>query len=118
MLERHDEILDCLADNDFLYPEGYHDTASEKEDSHEDRDFGETASDSELASLSSEITLLREKLDSFESEGTDEILDKLAGYQYQGETLRSLAEEIREKTSEFDFLGASEILDAWEKGHL
>lgn len=55
---------------------------------------------------------LKEKLSDFESEGLDEILDRLA--ECQGTSLAELAEEIRDKTSEFDFLGASELLEQWE----
>ncbi len=57
---------------------------------------------------------LKEKLSDFESEGLDEILDCLAECRFRGTSLAGLAEEIRDKSSEFDFLGASDLLEQWE----
>ena len=57
---------------------------------------------------------LKEKLADFESEGLDEILSRLAGCRCRGVLLKGLAEQLREKTSEFDFPGASDLLDQWE----
>lgn len=132
LIDRHDELLGHLAVNSFLYPEGYQDTASAGMSSDSvqeqgdagavtepgdtgDTDRKDTILPGEEEELLKRITSLREKLDSFESEGTGELLEELAGYQYRGEMLADLAEEIREKVSEFDFLGASELLDAWEE---
>jgi len=60
---------------------------------------------------------LRGILDSFESEGLGEKLEELAGYRYGESSLAGLAEEIREKTDEFDFLGAAEVLAYWRAEH-
>ena len=59
--------------------------------------------------------LLSEKLSSFESEGLSDILDELAEYQYYGNPLRELADEIRSLSNDFDYLGASEVLEAWQR---
>ncbi len=69
----------------------------------------------DASSLKQQIGQLREKLGSFESEGLDDLLNHLAGYEYHDASLKALTEQIKEKTAEFDFLGASEILDSWEE---
>lgn len=132
LLEQHDALLQCLAHNDFLYPDGYHETMSDggalSEDEVLEEGYGATEGGEnkdaptsgipgkeEREELSEQIALLREKLDSFESEGTGEILDRLAGYRCQGEPLTGLAGEIRERVDEFDFLGASDLLEQWEE---
>ena len=51
---------------------------------------------------------------SFESEGLNDILDKLAGYKHNEDSLKGLADKIRSLTDEFDFIGASEALDSWK----
>ena len=60
---------------------------------------------------------LKEKLNSFESEGIDELLDIMENCQYDGTLLSILTKEIREKVDEFDFLGASDVLSGWEAEH-
>lgn len=68
-----------------------------------------------VETLRERMEVLREKLDSFESEGLSELLEQL-GSSRCGETAFSgLAEEIREKVEEFDFPGAAEVLETWEK---
>ena len=39
------------------------------------------------------------------------MLDRLAGYSRGGASLAGLADELRELTQDFDFLGASEVLE-------
>lgn len=125
LLDRHDELLKNLAESSFLYPEGYQDAvhaeteakasdvAAESSDNAE-AGIPENAQEEETEGISECIASLREKLDSFESEGIEEILEKLTGCHCGGESLAELADGIREKVSEFDFLAASELLDAWE----
>ncbi len=60
---------------------------------------------------------LKEKLDSFESEGIDAVLDIMENRQYDGTLLSIFTKEIREKVDEFDFLGASDVVSAWELEH-
>ncbi|MCM1542893.1 MAG: ATP-binding protein [Blautia sp.] len=72
------------------------------------------AQDTDEQILTGLLGQLKEKLSDFESEGLDEILKRLAECRYQGESLAALAEEIQDKTSEFDFLGAAEGLEQWE----
>lgn len=69
-----------------------------------------------VETLRERIGLLREKLDSFESEGLPELLEQLGGSRCGETSLAGLVEEIREKTEEFDFPGAAEVLETWEKG--
>ena len=160
MMEMHDQLLEALGKNIFVYPEknsGSASTAGQKAVSQtdgtasgesgnerirrqsEDEQTGdppgeepisgqsdgmrangqseEAATDSRSAdghSLTELTERLKEKLADFESEGLDEILDRLAKCQYQGVPLTKLTEEIKEKTSDFDFLGASDLLEQWE----
>ncbi len=69
---------------------------------------------SERPSLIELTEMLSVKLNSFESEGLSDILDKLAEYEHNGESLKGLADKIRDLTEEFDFIGASEVFDSWK----
>lgn len=123
MLEMHDVLLQVLADNPFVYAKGGTDTVDEVQGQGEGAE--ETGAYQEpLEShqennkiLKEKIGFLKEKLDSFESEGTGELLDELAKCQYNNISLCELAEQIRERIEEFDFLSASEILNLWEENN-
>lgn len=65
--------------------------------------------------VTKQMSLLSERLSSFESDGLSDILDELEQYQYHEKPLRELTDEIRRLTEDFDFIGASEALDAWQK---
>lgn len=110
LLEQHDALQKVLGESTFLYPEGGPGAMAESDDGNEPGMQKSTEREGETGLLEL-FGRLREKLDSFESEGIEEILDELAGHQYKGEPLSALAEEIREKVAEFDFLAASELLD-------
>jgi len=127
LMEMHDQLLAALGKNAFVYPEGnpahgpavsQKESAAPQADHMQDTGRGQgTATDPQDADrqgLEELLDRLKEKLADFESEGLDEILDCLAGCQYQGVLLTKLAEEIKDKTSEFDFPGASEVLEQWE----
>lgn len=99
LMEKYELLLRVLGDNAFIRQE---ETARETEEI-----TAET--------LGERIGLLREKLDSFESEGLPELLEQLANSKCGEQAFAKLAEEIREKVEEFDFPGAAEVLEAWEK---
>lgn len=132
LLEKHEALLRALDSSLFLYPDGNSDADSEAggkladsvgeegeirtaQDSGTDAGTGEMPGDSEIPSLEEQVATLKEKLESFESEGVDKILDFMAKEQYDGTSLAELAEQIRDKVNEFDFLDAFEILKAWEE---
>ncbi|MBD5470650.1 MAG: response regulator [Lachnospiraceae bacterium] len=117
LLEQHNKLLTALAENAFVYPDGYHDDT--KEHTSEEKTVSEPTveepKEEDTASLTKQLTLLREKLESFESEGLDSILDDIKQYRYQDLKLSEMAEKIQSSIDEFDFLGASDILASWEE---
>jgi len=139
LLEKQEALLKVLAANAFICPDGY---AGEAENNLSDTGAaGETSEpdggtvrpvslqakpvkqepaqqDTDLRRLVSRLALLREKLDSFESEGMEDVLKGVAECRFGGTPLTELAEKIREKVEDFDFLEASDLLAAWEAGHL
>lgn len=137
LMENHEELLAALGKNAFVYPNGNPaDVPAGRQDSaqapgqpgngqdaarQEERcstgQPGEAAAGSgstDDQKLTELLNRLREKLSDFENEGLDGILDDLAECRYQGTLLAGLAEEIRGRASEFDFLGAVELLEQWE----
>lgn len=124
LIEKHNELLSALAANTFLYPEGYRDPVSEHGDP-ADSGTGDNAVGEKTAEAASpendeklfeeQMELLREKLDNYESDGLSEILDKLSECRYHDTDIKEMTGEIRSKVNEFDFLGASEVLDSWEE---
>ena len=122
LLDAHDTLLNILAGNSFIYPEGNNgDIKADEKDVAGDqtaKEDGKSGSTEALREFDSQavgrlLALLGEKLSSFESEGLGDILDELAECQYHGKPLRELADEIRGLTDDFDFPGASEALEAW-----
>lgn len=121
LLEKQDALLKALAENSFIYPDGYQNDASGSEGQENSAEESEKAAEApqevDGQSLLEQIGQLKEKLDSFESEGLEDILQELAKCQYNEIPLAELAEEIRGKVDDFDFLGAAEALAAWEVEH-
>ena len=121
LLEKHTKLLSVIAANTFIYPDGYHDDT--EEDTVEEAEQTPQASDErkeesqkdDVQSMMEQIALLREKLDSFESEGLDDILKELGQYRYHEMNLAEMTKEIKSRVDDFDFLGASEVLDSWEE---
>lgn len=117
LLQAHDELLEVLGSNEFIYPK---ESLQEPEGIMEEHvpkgslSEKETVTD-DLAeqSLTEVLAALEEKLSEFESEGLEDILKSLASCQCQDVPLAELAEQIQEKTGEFDFLGAAELLESW-----
>ena len=102
LMERHDALLDALASNTFIHPESNGESEAQETGGH---DFEEL------------LAALKEKLDGFESEGLDRILDELAQCHMPDTdvSLADLVEGIRDKVNDFDFLVALEQLGLWEE---
>ena len=121
-MQKHDELLKALAENSFIYPEGYQSPEEAQSESAQGADgsAGVVSDGKELPqigqrSLAIQIGLLREKLDNFESDGMEEIFNELEPYRYEGMRLQEMTTQIRQNVEEFDFLGASAVLDEWEQ---
>lgn len=123
LIEKHNELLHALADNPFIYPDGYRDPASEGDEASQsevkngtaDKSAAEeTPQEADAGSLKKQIALLKEKIDNYESEGLNDILEQLSKYRYHDMDLKEMAHEIKSRTDEFDFLGAFDILNSWE----
>lgn len=117
LLQKHDELLLALESNEFIYPKG---SRQEPErTTEEDNPESVLAEDEPVPeetkkqSLTEVLAALEEKISGFESEGLEDILSRLAGCRYRDVPLAELAEKIREKANEFDFLGAAELLESW-----
>lgn len=89
MMEKHERLLEALDNNLFVYPDE--------------------------ASLQDLLSQIEEKLSAFESEGLSELLDRLATCSSDGVSFAGIAERLRELTQDFDFLGASEVLERMGK---
>ncbi|MCM1045985.1 MAG: ATP-binding protein [Candidatus Gastranaerophilales bacterium] len=139
LIEKHDALLEVFASNAFLYPNGLTDEVPEGAEGQSDKaessaDPGtqpqnsneqpqssdEQAGETDIEAVKKELTLLAEKLDSFESEGLEDILGRLAKCRCHDASRREivlaeLVEKIRDRVNDFDFLGAAEILSAWKE---
>ena len=119
LMEKHKALLSVFAKNTFLYPEGYADTKTdtdaEEEAEAEENKVNVFEEESGVAALTEQMKLLRAKLDSFESEGLNELLEQISKYQYQDINFEDMTSEIKDKVDDFDFLGAAEVLDSWEE---
>ncbi len=118
MMENHDRLLDALTGNTYVYPDADKGFVSEtdgpKPDASASADGPEEtaptdADDSD--SLQNLLAQIEEKLSSFESDGLSEMLDRLAAFSHDGISLTGLADQLRRLTQDFDFLGASEVLE-------
>lgn len=117
LLEMHDALLDVIGGNAFIYPEGTGESGepSAGQPEHEAGQEGELVS----MPLDQLLSQLEEHLEGFESEGINGLLDALLKSEPpQGSSQETspakLAEQIREKVDDFDFLGASDILSSWK----
>lgn len=126
MIEKYNTLLEAIAANSFVYPEGYHGRSSETDGSDTPESADEAGDGNEPASgddiqgsdgedLAEQIKILREKIDNYESEGLSEILENLAKSRNRDAGLRQMTIKIKSKVDEFDFLSAADILDAWER---
>ena len=123
MMENHDRLLAALDGNLFVYPDGMPADSAEKPAASDPaknntKTDGKNVSalDTESeAALSALLAQIEEKLSAFESEGLEELFDQLALSRHNGILLESLADELRSLTDDFDFLGASEVLERMDK---
>lgn len=128
MMENHDRLLAALDGNVFVYPAGnapgFADEAKAPSSSEETppalpdgtaEDGSGDGGAKDEAALQALLAQIGEKLSAFESEGLDELLDRLSASRHGGVPLTETAEEIRRLTSDFDFLGASEVLERMGK---
>ena len=100
MMENHDRLLEALSENTFVYPGIPGDSPAS------------TAEETGLQNLLSQI---EEKLSSFENVGLPDLLDRLSQFQTEDASLAELANSLRKLTQDFDFLGASELLERMGK---
>lgn len=148
LLRKHDILLKLLAANHFVYPEKQKDfmqgnmmgerisgglgtekivnEAFESDQGYEELEVNQTMENDQQIK-ENEITLpelekwmeqIQKKLDEFESEGLDVLLKEAEKQKYQGERLSKLADAIKDKVSEFDFIGAAHVLTVWKKEYL
>lgn len=131
MMKNHDRLLDALNGNAFVYPGGTREgsfgqtsdktsaSAMENAASSEtgaDKPSGDAPSGTEdRDALPALLSQIAEKLSAFESEGLPELLDQLSQFCQEGVSLSGLADELRDLTQDFDFLGASEVLERMGK---
>lgn len=111
LLKLHDELLAAIAGNTFVFPEG----ETEAADSPAEREAGEEQEPIPLEEL---VVLLEQKLEGFESDGMDVLLNRLKTCEpplgsAQDIPPAKLAEQMRELVDDFDFLGALEVLHSW-----
>lgn len=118
-MKKHEELLAVLAENSFIYPDGYHEPGKE-ENGERDAGKGEDTGNAETGqglqetdeqTMNEQIALLREKLDNFESDGMEDILKQLESCTYHGINLNEMTARIRQSVDEFDFLNAGGILE-------
>lgn len=127
MMENHDRLLAALDGNVFVYPDGKEpgsaggtQTAAPEEapaalSFAADKSGLEDNGAKDENALQTLLAQIDEKLSAFESEGLNELLDRLSASHRGDVSLKQTADEIRKLTSDFDFLGASEVLERMGK---
>lgn len=118
MMENHDRLLAALNDNVFVYPYAGNPVpeAAKEAEAASDENAAEFPAEREAEDfLQTLLTEIEKKLSAFESEGLDGLLDQLSGFHRNGASCAQPAEEIRALTADFDFLGASEVLERMRK---
>lgn len=125
LMQMYDALLTALDSNPFVFPaesgmpDGH---AHEGAGTADGCTYAGTAEDTPAGGKTAGelLLLLEEKLNEFENDGIDEILDALAACGLPGGTEgrmsgQELAGKIREKVDDFDFIGASEVLGTWNE---
>lgn len=121
LLEMHDALLGVIGGNAFIYPEGTGEggESSAGRSEHEaDQKAGQEGGSVSMP-FDQLLSQLEEHLEGFESEGMEELLDALQKSEppqafAQEVSSAELAQQIREKVDDFDFLGAADILSSWK----
>ena len=125
MMENHDKLLEALDDNLFVYPDAADkaNKTSSKTNTELQQQNAAPQDEAILAEttgtgVSTPEALLEqisERLSGFESEGLAELLDQLEQLPGQKPSVAESVKQIRELAADFDFLGASEVLERMEK---
>lgn len=122
MMDAHDRLLDALDGNAYVYPDTDTDSISKADGLRREESASADGSEENAPSAANDpdslqnlLAQIAEKLSSFENEGLSELLDRLAQYSHEGASLAGLADRLRELTQDFDFLGASEVLERMGK---
>lgn len=122
LLADYERLLQALANNTFIYPEGYHDPEADRGGTEADGlqttalgAADEGKHEIERQELETQFARIHEKLDNFEAEGLDEILEGLEEYAYHGMPLQDMTSRVRQCVDEFDFLAAAAVLEEWEE---
>ena len=121
LLEMHDALLGVIGGNAFIYPEGTGEggESSAGRSEHEaDQKAGQEGGSVSMP-FDQLLSQLEEHLEGFESEGMEELLDALQKSEppqafAQEVSPAELAQQIRAKVDDFDFLGAADILSSWK----
>ena len=119
MMAQHDALLDALTDNAYVYSEQNRQQSegqtapavTEKGPASPDNSIGAADADNAQESLPALLAEISEKLSAFESEGLSPLLDRLALCHTANGSLKEAADKIRALTADFDFLGASDLLE-------
>ncbi len=118
MMENHDKLLEALDDNLFVYPDAGNAVEIDETAKDETSPAPEAAAAESVADGEDQETLIEqiaEKLSAFESEGLSDLLDRLLNIPGQDDAFVSSIKQIRELAADFDFLGATEILERMGK---
>lgn len=128
MMANHARLLEALNGNVFVYPDAKKtdakipgsSPAAQENASPSAPAADEPATDApggtvDEDALSALLAQIEEKLSAFENEGLPALLTQLAGYSHEGTSLAGLADELQKLTQDFDFLGASEVLERMGK---
>ncbi len=123
MMANHDRLLDALDGNAFVYPntpvsgmpESPSASAAAPVSFADKTQSGLPTGEEDQESLDRLLAQIAEKLSAFESEGLAELLDRLAQCSHEGASYAEFADRLRELTQNFDFLGASEVLERMGK---
>ncbi|MCH5252455.1 MAG: response regulator [Lachnospiraceae bacterium] len=120
LMEIHDALLEVLDGNAFVYPDSKPDTAPALKAPQSSTVSPVDEGSFDKASFDELLAQLTEKLDRFENDELDQLLDRLAKCPLpdggeQKAPFAQVAERIREKVNDFDFLAASDILNSWKE---
>lgn len=121
LMDQYDRLLRILNDSSFVYPQGcppWEEVSDTKLTESAKTDGSLSMQDIDDRSLTDLIAQLSEKLSSFESEGLEDLLDRLSHLRYHDIPLAALARDLKQLTDDFDFLGASQVLDAWKQSQI
>lgn len=114
MMEQHDELIEAIAGNAFIYPDKARDTKPPVDEniSEAERTEENKATEESFEGL---ISLIAEKLSAFESDGLSALFDKLELSQKEDDSVRESIDKMRSMVDDFDFPGAAGVLERMGK---